>query len=73
MNALPYFSSHMADDLTMASIRLQRITHEPWGFDWQRCVLICTHGITLNFWSTRGAPTSALKESLERRHDLKRP
>ncbi|PZC47747.1 MAG: hypothetical protein C1O27_000632 [Chloroflexi bacterium] len=70
LHALPFVTSAVTDDLLRATRRLEQASHESWVVDWQRLVLVCSHGVQMNPQSAVSASQDGLHSIVEARHDV---
>ena len=69
MHALPYVSSKITSDLLDATIRLQKISNEPWTVDWSKFALVCRHGVVITHRSALTRQMAELRGLVSRRHE----
>ena len=69
MNAIPYLTSPMTNELLKATRRLEQVTHENWTVDWERFALMCSHGVRVQHRSVLGCSPDSLRNEIGARHE----
>ncbi len=69
MNSIPWLTTPLADDMLEATRKLEEVTDETWGVDWEQLCLRCLHGVRVPLANALKLATVDLWMEVAVRHD----